>query len=375
MSRSRGAGCHAGPEPGAVSLTAGREVSRMCARVVLRVSLLASLCVISGSIMTSPASGADSVALTKHRIGGASLYLVTVDLNDPRIRMDVCAAAGGIPRSESFASMIRRRLPVAAVTGTYFDTRTLYPVGTVVSGGRVLHESAIGTSIRFLRSGSELAASDPTGVTRGALYQVSFTTLKKGQRHDMGGADCGLRTGPRLLEGGRCALNPYPEGFRSPGIFGSHTRMALGVTRFNKLLLVAVRTPVTFARLAAIMRKLGAMDAVCLDGGSSSAMYYRGRIVCYPGRALTNIIEVRIEQRARAPVAETPRRAPVLGAATTPRQAQIEVSAASSVRYALAPDGQEVILQPPTPRVEQPRSARSARSAAGLRLWALSESR
>jgi len=31
---------------------------------------------------------------------------------------------------------------------------------------------------------------------------------------------------------------------------------------------------------------------VCLDGGSSAAMYYRGKLIRRPGRALTNIIEV-----------------------------------------------------------------------------------
>ena len=40
------------------------------------------------------------------------------------------------------------------------------------------------------------------------------------------------------------------------------------------------------------MKRLGATDAVCLDGGTSSAMYYRGKLVCKPGRSLTNIVEV-----------------------------------------------------------------------------------
>ena len=68
--------------------------------------------------------------------------------------------------------------------------------------------------------------------------------------------------------------------------------MALGVTPSNRLLLVSVRTPVTFSRLASIMKLLGAVDAVCLDGGTSSAMYYRGQILRHPGRMLTNVIEV-----------------------------------------------------------------------------------
>jgi hypothetical protein len=121
---------------------------------------------------------------------------------------------------------------------------------------------------------------------------VRFIDTAKGQDCDVTGAYSGLRTGPRLLKDGHYALNPRREGFRHPGLFGAHLRMALGVTAHNKLLLVYVATPVTFARTAGIMKALGAVDAVCLDGGSSAAMYYRGRLIHRPGRRLTNIIEV-----------------------------------------------------------------------------------
>ena len=257
--------------------------------------LTAFYCAVSTITFVGSVQAAQSVALQKLSVHGAVLYAVTTDLNDPSIKVEVCLAARGIPHSESFKSMVGRCKPLAAVTGTYFDTRTLFPVGSIVSDGMPLHESAIGTAVCFLRNSAPKAV---TVATAGAIpqptsYTVRFVPTKKGDRCDWTGVECGLRTGPRLLSNGAYALNPRPEGFRHPGLFGSRTRMALGITPNNKLILVAVRTPVTFGRLASIMKALGATEAVALDGGTSSAMSYGSRIVCRPGRALTNIITVR----------------------------------------------------------------------------------
>ena len=40
------------------------------------------------------------------------------------------------------------------------------------------------------------------------------------------------------------------------------------------------------------MRSLGCRDAIALDGGSSSAMFYRGRFAARPHRSLTNLLVV-----------------------------------------------------------------------------------
>ncbi len=233
-----------------------------------------------------------SLDLSTRRIAGAYAHVITVNLNDPGLTIDICTADGGVGRCESFAAMVRRRAPLAAVTGTYFDTRTFLPVGTIITGGRAVYRGAVGTAVCFLRTDATKPAMQGAGPAQ-ARNTVEFVDCKIGDRTAWAGVNCGLRTGPRLLEDGRCVLDPAREGFRSQGLFGKRTRMALGLTRHNKLLLVAVRTPVTFGKLAGIMKSLGASDAVCLDGGTSSAMYYRGKIVCSPGRVLTNLIEVR----------------------------------------------------------------------------------
>lgn len=238
--------------------------------------LIVALCGILVFTTQHSALSNESVTLARSFVRGASVYVITVDLNDPGVRVDIGLPERGIHYSETFGSIVRRHAPLAAVTGTYFDMRTLLPTGTIVIDGKTVHQSHIGTAVCF------------TGDNK-----VTFVAANRGEPCDMSKAESGLRTGPRLLALGQYALNARREGYRHPGLFGARTRMALGVTPSNRLLLVSVRTPVTFSRLASIMKSLGAVDAVCLDGGTSSAMYFRGQILRRPGRMLTNVIEVR----------------------------------------------------------------------------------
>jgi hypothetical protein len=239
-------------------------------------NLIVALCGTALLITTQCAAlGNDGMTLSRIRVHGASVCVIAVDLNDPSLMVDVGLPQAGISHHETFGTFLRRHAPLAAVTGTYFDMRTLLPTGSIVVGGKIVHLSHIGTAVCFM-SGNK----------------VKFVDAKFGEACDLAGAQCGMRTGPRLLAGGQYALDPRREGFRHPGLFGARTRMALGVTAGKQLLLVFVGTPVNFARLASIMKALDAVDAVCLDGGTSSAMYFKGRIVHQPGRMLTNLIEI-----------------------------------------------------------------------------------
>jgi exopolysaccharide biosynthesis protein len=45
-------------------------------------------------------------------------------------------------------------------------------------------------------------------------------------------------------------------------------------------------------KLAEAVQALGAVRAAALDGGSSTALYYRGKSFAVPGRRLTNLLVV-----------------------------------------------------------------------------------
>ncbi len=106
--------------------------------------------------------------------------------------------------------------------------------------------------------------------------------------------------GPRLLRSGHAAITAEAEGFDhadDPGFYYGfglrrNPRTMAGVERDGDLLLVAVdgRVPgysagLDFEEEAAVMRSLGACDALNLDGGGSTTMVIRGTMVTRPSDA------------------------------------------------------------------------------------------
>jgi hypothetical protein len=91
--------------------------------------------------------------------------------------------------------------------------------------------------------------------------------------------------GPRLLAGGAVA----DEGFTSTLVERRHPRTAMGVLPDGRIVLLVVdgRSPphslgMTLLELAMELRRLGAVDAMNLDGGGSSTMVVNGRVVNLP---------------------------------------------------------------------------------------------
>lgn len=214
-----------------------------------------------------------SLSYQKRRAAGVPVHLVTVDLRDPNVKVSVALARGEVGRMESFRGILRRARPAAALTGTFFSPRTGWPTGDIVVDGHWLATGRVGTAV----------AITPENAVR-------FVRLRRGQARRWGQYDTVLGGGPRLVTAGRITLAPRAEGFRDRALYARRPRTAVGVTRRGKLLMVTVRRPIYLRRLARIMRTLGARDAVAMDGGSSTAMFYRGRLVSRPSRRLTNLL-------------------------------------------------------------------------------------
>jgi exopolysaccharide biosynthesis protein len=174
--------------------------------------------------------------------------------------------------------MVRRLKPRVAINGTYFNLRNNEPVGALVMEGRLIYD---GLSSAVLTIGED--------------GQVSIEYHRGKFGRNFGWAN-NVRTavgaGPLLLQDGRVALRPHDEGFGDPSLFALARRSAAGVTSQGKLLLVTISTPITLNKLAFVMLRLGAVDAMALDGGSSTALYSNGQFITRPQRELTNLILV-----------------------------------------------------------------------------------
>lgn len=225
-------------------------------------------------------SWAAPVAHYRLKVGKAVVNVVRVDLDDPRVRVVPVLAPSPPERPNPrapFKTFLECYQPVAAINGTFFDTRTYRIIGNLALQGRLLREGYVGNTLALDRD----------------YHPVLVRSAgRMGRRCDWGGFATAIGGGMTLLVDGRPAVNPRSEGFRDPGLFRLARRSAVGFTRDRKLLMVSVPTGVSVHQLATIMKVLGASAAVALDGGTSSALYYRGRILARPGRPLTNLLAV-----------------------------------------------------------------------------------
>jgi exopolysaccharide biosynthesis protein len=223
-----------------------------------------------------------NVSFQYHKFGHFNTYVVTANLNDPDIKVTPILSRWGIGSSESFHSMLHRTNPTAAITGTFFSPDNLLPTGDIVLGGRFVYFGGIGHAI--------------------AITPENKATIlrRRPNRHaDWSGYETILCAGPRLIWNGKVYVNPRAEGFRDRHMMYSKTmRLGIGITRYNRLMFVAVKTPCYLSQLGRIMRKLGCTNAVNVDQGSSSAFYCRGHVVAHPGRSLTNLLAIYDRQRS-----------------------------------------------------------------------------
>jgi len=144
-----------------------------------------------------------------------------------------------------------------------------------VIGGRLVNSGFVGTALAI------------TGENN-----VRFVETRRWKARDWSRYETVICGGPRLVTEGRVLVVPRDEGFRDRGMFRRRPRTAVGMTRHNRLVLVTVARPIYLRQLARLMRSLGCRDAIALDGGSSSAMFYRGCFAARPHRSLTNLLVV-----------------------------------------------------------------------------------
>src|SRR5438105_2067822 len=80
------------------------------------------------------------------KVWGTPAHVVTVNLNDPTVTVSV-ALARNPAGCEAFRSVLHRTRPAAALTGTFFSTRSFWPVGDIVVDGQWLNQGLVGTAV------------------------------------------------------------------------------------------------------------------------------------------------------------------------------------------------------------------------------------
>jgi exopolysaccharide biosynthesis protein len=158
------------------------------------------------------------------------------------------------------------------ITGTFFAPANGHPVGDVLIDGELVVKGYRGSGI---------------GVDAFGGVDIFDTHFKK--EFDWSKYRFGLRGAVRLISNGQVNPNPRAQRFRDPRIWGKASRTAIGLTKAGKLVLCATKNNVTLSALGKAMRSRGVVDAVSLDGGGSTCLYYRGKMVIGTGRRLSNM--------------------------------------------------------------------------------------
>ena len=220
--------------------------------------------------------------------------LVKVDLDTVRIKVGV--GRNRVGSTEALASMARRQKALAAINGSYFQAYNSEaykpPVMTLITNGKAVFTGNIGTTLGFTAE-NEVRMDRATVVLEALGGRLSRSeqrdsTLESAMAFWPKVRE-GIGCGPRLLTDGRVKLDMRGEKFTDPKVLSLSTeRSAVGVTRDRQLLLVT--TSGTIPQLAAIMKSLGAYQAMNLDGGASSGLWLRGRYLRSPGRNLSNCL-------------------------------------------------------------------------------------
>ena len=201
--------------------------------------------------------------------------VITVDLNDPNVKVSAELSRWGVGSSEPFGRMIDRANPNVAVTGTFFSLDNLKPVGDIVIDGSLVHFGGMGTALCITPDN-----------------KAHMVTCTWGRHHDWSPYDFVCACGPRLLSDGHIVLDPHAERFRDRHMLAPNSRIAVGITPGNKLVIVMTHEPIYLGRLAKVMKALGTSEAMNLDAGTSTGLFYNGTTLAWPGRRLTNMIVV-----------------------------------------------------------------------------------
>lgn len=200
--------------------------------------------------------------------GKATYHMVVADLANDAVSAETMFA----PSLTSVRTMLRNDDPVAALTGTFFAWENEKPVGEVVVDGDLVAGG---------RRGSVLAV-DWFGKVH--IFHPRFREVV-----DWFPYRFALRGAVRLLEDGKVVPNPRAQKFRDKSIWGRAARTAVGVSGDGKVIMIATRSAVTLSQLGWALVGKGARDAVSLDGGGSTTLYYRGKMVIPAGRRLCNM--------------------------------------------------------------------------------------
>jgi exopolysaccharide biosynthesis protein len=228
------------------------------------------------------------VQVSQKTVAGVSFYQTTIDFTDPETFITIGLANNATQANsatlsngdEPFEKLVARHRAAVVANGTFFSKDAQKRVmGNMVAAGQFLNYS------RWENYGTTL------GIRAG--NQLEMITARAEGKPEWNQHWFSLTCGPRLLKQGKIWLAPKAEGFADPHVLNVGGRTAIGFpANRQQLFLVTFLASLSLQQEAEIMKAIGCVEAMNLDGGASEALAHKGEILVPAGRNLTNVIVV-----------------------------------------------------------------------------------
>lgn len=197
-------------------------------------------------------------------------------INDPK-RVKIGLSSKLEVEGETTSEIAEHNGAIAAINGGAFVDKTTvdwtgtgaYPDGLVMSEGKVVWDSTSGEKTELF------------GITKKGVFIVGKYCLGELQKL---GVQEALSFGPVLMVNGRKSKIEVDGGFAP--------RTAIGQRKDGAIIMLVLdgknikRFGATYTEVQEIMNKLGAVNAINLDGGKSTTMYYKGNIINSPTNSM-----------------------------------------------------------------------------------------
>lgn len=205
---------------------------------------------------------------------------ILVIKNPRRVKIGYAAQIGYV--GDTTHDIAKRYKAIAAVNGGYYEDTEgngtgAIATGFVISDGKIVYPK---NESKWDEEMDHVMGIDAEGnFSVGGRY--SANGLVKNNINEA------LVTGPYIIKNGK---NKIEEGVGAAGI-GFAPRTAIGQATDKSIVLLTVdgrqgiQLGATLQDIQNIMREFNVINAVCLDGGGSTTMYYNGEIVNNPSSA------------------------------------------------------------------------------------------
>ena len=280
---------------------------------------VAIFCLLACCAAAGAQAAPSSIRYSTRLITQSSVHVIDIDMHDQTLLVTPCAAISRRKKLMKFREFQEASQSLAQMTGSFFSLQSGCPIGDIVIRGQQRYfTQRIGAALVVTPRNEPSIIDGP----RGAAGWRGYESVLQG--------------GIRLVKAGQISLNPRAQGFHDHYMERCTSRVAVGVLP-NAHLLMVQANHLRFPQLAAIMQKLGCIDAMALDGGGSTGFSYLGKSISATSRPLANVLAVvrrspqEIAARLQPPVLpDLPASASSLAAPTTPRDRPISSTSSFS---------------------------------------------